>query len=237
MKMNHSNLLLLIILLTFLSCTTVDGSGSAESGNKQVSKGKLFLKTIMYGTSLDISWIYMGSDGLILVNPKHGVDPINVPAETKDNLANVGTYAISGDEIKIKWKNGKSENWSFEKTDGQYSSLDGGVVTQPKALPANYKLKGIYSAGAVTANLSASSTIIFSPDGKFTEGRRGTVVTENESSMSSDQRIGTYSISGNTLKLKYTNGETYIAVIALWKLLDDKNQLIINSSSYPEQNY
>lgn len=236
MKIKFS-LAVILLLFTFFRCTSANNSNATEETNATTiaSTGKVYLKTTMWGSGLSIEWIYLGNDGTIISNPKYGVNPINIAAESANNLAGIGTYKIVDNTFQIKWKNGKSATWNFEKAKGEYSAINGGIVTIPDALPANYKLNGSYSAGAVTANLSSSSTLNFTPDGKFTEGRHGTVSTTETSASASDKRGGIYTVTGNTLKLKYNSGETYIAVVGIYKISNTLTYFIINSSSYKQK--
>jgi len=236
MKIKFS-LSVILLLFSLFSCTSANNS-SADEGIENaaaIPSGKVYLKTTMWSSGLSIEWIYLGNDGTIISNPKHGVNPVKVALESANNAAATGNYKIAGNTFQIKWKNGKSEVWSFEKTKGEYSAINGGIVTIPGALPANYKLNGSYSAGAVTANLSSSSTLNFTPDGKFTEGRYGAVSTAETGASSSDKRGGTYTVTGNTLKLKYNSGETYVAVVGIYKISNTLTYFIINSSSYKQQ--
>lgn len=215
------------------SCTSATSSDPTDNASAAPA-GKIFLRTVMWGSSLQISWVYLGNDGTIIYNPKHGVNPVNIAAEVADNAANTGNYKVVGSTLKITWKDGKSASWNFEKEKGEFSAIDGGICTKPEQLPSNYKLNSTYSGGAVTANLSASSTLKFTPDGKFTEGRTGTVSTAATSAISSNQRGGTYLINGNTLKLKYTSGETYTAVVGIYKISPTLTYFIINTTSYKQ---
>lgn len=235
MKIKFSlSLLALVCILS--SCTSASNNTPAESSSSvAAATGKLFLRTTMWSGSLSIEWIYLGNDGTIVFNPKNGVNPVNIAAEIKNNQSATGTYKVVGTMLQIKWKDGKSANWNFEKTKGEYSAIDGGITVIPDVLPANYKLNGSYSAGAVTANLSASSTLNFTPDGKFTEGRYGAVSTAETGASSADKRAGTYTITGNTLKLKYNNGENYVAVVGIYKISNTLTYFIINNSSYKQQ--
>ncbi|WP_316772165.1 lipocalin family protein [Pedobacter frigiditerrae] len=230
------SLSLIVLLFTLFSCTSANNnSTNEETGTTIASTGKLFLKTTMWSSGLSIEWIYLGDDGTIIFNPKYGVNPVNIAAESANNASGSGTYKIVGNTFQIKWKNGKSDSWSFEKTKGQYSAINGGIVTIPEALPANYKLNGSYSAGAITANLSSSSKLNFTPDGKFTQGSYGAVSTNETGASSSSKNSGTYTVSGHTLKLKYNSGETYVAVVGIYKISNTLTYFIINSSSYKQQ--
>ncbi|MDQ7949045.1 MAG: hypothetical protein REI78_16325 [Pedobacter sp.] len=225
------SLLLVAIFLSALSCTSANSDEAAGAA----PNGKLFLRTVMWGGSLDISWVYLGNDGTIIFNPKNGVNPVNIAVESANNAANTGNYKVVGKNLQITWKNGKTATWSFEKTAGEFSAIDGGLLSSPAALPNNYKLNGQYAAGAVTANLSSSSTLVFTPDGKFKESRYGAVSTAETGASSADSRAGTYNVTGNTLRLKYNSGETYIAVVGIYKISDQLTYFIINNSSYKQQ--
>ena len=226
------------LILFLISCAQADGNAGDKSDSSSESApapvGKLYLNTTMWSGSLSIKWIWIGADGSIVVDPKHGVDPIDIAAETKDNAANTGTFKVVNTDLVITWKNGKSEKWGFEKKGADFSYLNVGVLTKQPSMAANYKLTGKFSAGAVTANLAATSTLVFSGDGKFTEGRMGSVSTPQDGASSSDRRTGTYNITGNTLKLNYSSGEKVAAVIAIMDI-GGRKWLIINDSSYPQQ--
>ncbi len=230
------SLSLLLLVFTIYSCNSANkSSNNRETGVPLAASGRLFLKTTMWSSGLSIEWIYLGSDGTIIFNPKYGVNPVNIVEESTKNASNIGTYKVVGNTFQIKWKNGKSESWPFEKSKGEYSAINGGIVTIPEALPVNYKLNGSYSAGAITANLSSSSTLNFTSDGKFTQGSYGAVSTNETGASSTSKNSGTYNVSGNTLKLKYNSGETYIAVVGIYKISNTLSYFIINSSSYKQQ--
>jgi hypothetical protein len=75
---------------------------SCSNNNKSSGNGTVYLRTFYTafgGGSLTISWIYLGKDGIIVYNPRHGVDPINMEAEKKDNEKNVCKYEIDVDKI------------------------------------------------------------------------------------------------------------------------------------------
>jgi len=213
----------------------------ARAGKTEVAVGaKLYLRTTMfyssYGSSLDISWIYMGADGVVVYNPKHGVNPINYQAEVADNAGNAGHYKIAGDMINVTWSNGKTASWKMEyDKSGVVSAIDGGIVTLQPPLPAGYRLSGRYAASAVMPNVSAVNTMIFKKDGTFTSERSGAVSTTNTSGYADNTYAGTYTINGNTLTLTFNSGKKETAVLTVWKMDGNKLRLIINSSSFPQE--
>lgn len=210
-----------------------------NSGGNSAAKGKLYFRTYMwtgmYGSSLDLSWIFLGNDGTIVVDPENGVNPISYSAELQNNARNVGKYKIAGDKLNITWNNGKTDAWSLGFRDGEISTMNGGIVTRPKPVPANYKLSGQYAAGAVLPNVSSVHTLVFSNDGTFSLKKSGAVSTADVSALSQSASKGTYKISGNTLWLNFDNGETQIGTIYIWEQGEGKRHLVINKSSYPQE--
>lgn len=203
------------------------------------ANGKLYFRTYMwtgmYGSSLDLSWIFLGNDGTIVKDPENGVNPINYTAELNNNAKNVGKYKIEGNKLNITWSDGKKTSWSLEYRNGDISAMDGGIVSRPKGVPDNYKLSGQYSAGAVLPNVSSVHTLVFSNNGSFTLNKSGAVSTRDVSAISTSDSKGTYKISGNTLWLNFDNGNKEIAVIYIWDAGAGKKYLVINKQSFPQE--
>ncbi len=214
-------------------------SAAAESDQMQPKvTGDLYLRTYMwtgmYGTSLDISWIYMDKSGKIVKNPKHGVNPVDWTKEKKDNPKNTGTYKVQGNKLAITWSDGSTASWSLEKKAGKYSIIDGGITTVQTGMPKNYRIEGQYSSSVVLPNVAATSTLVFSKDGTFTSSNYGTVTTPDVTGESTKSNKGTYDISGNTLTMKFPDGKVEKSVIAIWDMDGEKN-LVINSKYYPQE--
>ena len=203
------------------------------------TNGKLYFRTFMwsgsYGSSLEMSWFFFGNNGMLVRNPVNGVNPINFAAELENNKDNVGNYKLAGKKMIINWQNGKSTEWSIETKGSELTAIDGGVVSSPDPMPANYRLSGQYAASAVLPNVSSVHTLVFSKDGTFTLNKQGTINTENVSALSKLDSKGTYKISGNTLWLNFENGVKQVAVIYIWDEGEGKKLLIINTSSYPQE--
>lgn len=201
--------------------------------------GKLYFRTFFwtgsYGSSLEMTWFFLGNNGIIVKNPKHGVNPINYSAEAADNTANVGKYKIAGDKLFITWQNGEKSEWRVEHDHGDLIGIDGGVVSRPEAMPVNYKLSGQYAASSVLPNVSSVQTFVFSKDGTFTLNKFGAVHTSDVTAKSESDSHGTYNITGNTLYLNFANGEKLVAVIWIWDEGSGKKNLIINNSSFPQE--
>ena len=54
----------------------------------------------------------------------------------------------------ITWSNNKEATWNIETRGGEISAIDGGIVTRPEAVAANFRLSGQYAGGAVLPNVS-----------------------------------------------------------------------------------
>lgn len=203
------------------------------------TNGKLYFRTFFwtgaYGNSLEMTWFFLGNNGIIVRNPKHGVNPIQYSAEATDNTDNVGKYKIAGNKLFITWQNSEKNEWSVEYDHGDLSGIDGGVVSRPNAMPANYKLSGQYAASSVLSNVSAVQTFVFSKDGTFTLNRLGTVHTNDVGAKSESDAHGTYNITGNTLNLNFANAGKQVAVIWIWDEGSGKKHLVINTNSFPQE--
>ncbi|HEX6915124.1 MAG TPA: hypothetical protein VF145_07770, partial [Chitinophagaceae bacterium] len=234
--------MLALAALPLVSCQTsannADEPSAEATGAVAAASGDLYLRTYMwtgmYGTSLDISWIYMDKNGNIVKNPKHGVNPVDWLKEKQDNAKNTGTYKVAGNKINITWNDGKTASWSVEKKDGKYSAIDGGITTIQKGMPANYRIEGKYASSIVLPNVAATTTLVFKKDGTFTSSNYGTVTTPDVTGSSEKSKTGTYDITGNTLTMKFPDGKVEKSVITIWDDGDKKN-LVINGGYYPQE--
>ncbi len=196
----------------------------------KAAKGKLYLRHIRYfngNTALD--WYFLADNGTIVVDPKHGVNPVNLAEERVDNMNNMGTYIIANNQLKVKWLNGRTSDLQLEYKNGDIIGIDvGSIVMRQTGLPANYKLNGTYSGVMTSASVAAGSRFTFSNSGSFTSTGTGYVSTGAGNGTTEKQSSGTYSISGNTLTLQYSDGRVEKSVIAVWE-----NRLVINGVSMP----
>lgn len=203
------------------------------------TSGRLYLRTYGYTIggrySLAIDWVFLGNDGTIVFNPVGGVDPIDYKTEAEQNTQNIGRYTLNGNNLHITWRTGKTEKWSVEREGGDFSAINGGIVSQQSKMPAGYRLAGQFAAGAITANLGSVSTFQFRKDGTFTLESLGTVTTRDVTGKSEFSANGTYAINGNTLTLRYADGKVTKSVVCLWDGAGDRS-LVINGRYFPEEN-
>jgi hypothetical protein len=211
---------------------------SCSNSGKKSGDGTVYLRT-MYtafgGGSLTISWIYLGNDGTIVHNPRHGVDPINIEAEKKDNEENVGTYEIDDHKMKIVWSNDKKDEWSIEKEKGEITIIDGGIATVPDKFEEGETINGKFAATALGSGFSRVQSFIFKKNGKFDLVTSTAVSNEYISDYGENSKGGSYELEGNTLRLQFEDGRKETATISHWKQDDGKLHLVINNSSFPQE--
>jgi len=205
-------------------------NGDVKISADKASKGKLYLRHIRWltgGTSLN--WYFFADNGTIVLDPKHGANPVNLAEERVDNMKNMGTYSISNNLLKIKWVNGLTTEVEVEYKNGELIRIDAfSIVMRLKEFPANYKLNGTYSGVMGVGNVAQGRTFSFSNNGTFTSLNTGYVSTGMGNAIAEKNNSGNYSINGNTLVLNYADGNIEKAPIAIW---DDR--LVINSTSLP----
>lgn len=224
--------------LCLMACNNAGSVAGSTADAATNDKGHLYLRTYMwtgmYGSNLDISWIFLGDDGRIVRNPVHGVNPVAWEKELKDNAANTGRWEEKDGKLAISWSNGKTEEWSTEKEGGKRTIIDGGIVSEPDAMPAAYRIEGQYAASTVLPNVANSQTLVFGKDGRFTMSNLGTVTTPDVAAAAQNDQKGSYDISGNTLTLNFSDGSQKKSVICIWDM-DGEQNLVINSRYYPQE--
>lgn len=206
-------------------------NGDVKISLDKKAKGKLYLRHIRWlatgGSSLD--WYFLADNGTIVVDPKHGTDPVNLAAERVDNMKNMGTYSIEGDLLKIKWVNGTNTDVEVEYKDGDICRIDAmSLVMRQTGVPAGYTLNGTYSGVTGVGNIAAGRTFSFSNNGSFTGVNTGYVSAEQGNATAEKNISGTYNITGNTLTLTYADGTIEKAPIAIWE-----SRLVIGNVSLP----
>ena len=216
--------LLLAASIIFISCN--------DAGNKR--GGKLYLQSYFIN-GLSLNWIWLGDDGTIIYNPKFGVDPVNIKKEKKENENNIGEYEIDGIDINVTWENGKKSKLAIEKSKGDISAIDGGLVSLQEPMPDDYKLQGKYEGSMVFGNVANINTYYFKKNGKFSLNQFGAVSNEDMGATSEDDLNGSYSITGNTITLEFDNGQSRVATIGVMEMEDGQNFIIMNQRSYPQR--
>jgi hypothetical protein len=237
MKILH----LLAICLLLASCsdnqtgTDDDTPASEKSADKNNSRkenpdGTLYLQSYIVG-GLSIGWLWLGDDGSFVKNPVSGANPIDLAAEKEGNAANTGTYTKNGDVISVTYLNGKTEDWKMEYLDGRLNTIDGWFATAQEGLPDNYKLNGNFTGNFKIGYVSKQQTYSFSNDGTLQLTGMATVNVDGAGGTATgDPQKGTYTISGNTLRINMNNGDQSVALIGV--IPGDKPSIIINYTMF-----
>lgn len=190
-----------------LSCVIVF-SARSQSG--------LFMRTIYFGSQLDVSWMFFTSDKKIIRNPKYGVNPVMIEKELAENTNNVGVIIRSGGgKMTVKWGNTKEYIVNVEYTNGMLSAFDGGLCTKPSVFPFKRFANKTYSGLALVGNITRSVTLFLGDDGRFTSETIGTVSGSGNFSgaaASTRKESGTYTLNSNTIIFKYSDGKVWIVV-------------------------
>lgn len=212
------------ILFLLLSLTALQG----QSG--------LYMRTQMWGSSLDISWLFFTPDKKLVRNPQFGVNPIQYAKELAANPSNVATYTLSGTKMNLKWGDGKLQTVNVDFKKGVFSGFDGGICTRAKPFTFSYFPDLTYSGFANAGSVSRSITMFLGKDGTFRDARVGAVSGSGNLSgaaVSTGNDAGTYLIKGNTIRFKYNNGTEWIAVAQPYDL--GYNDIIINDQRFKQQ--
>jgi len=193
--------------------------------------GKTYVRSIRWIATgyTEISWYFLGDNGVIVVDPVHGTNPINMTLEQTDNFKNVGYYSIANNQISIKWLNGKTMTLGLTYKNGDITEMDaGGIMVRQKGLPQNYKLSGTFSGTMSYGSVGSSSTYVFGKDGSISSLRSGSITTGDAAANSTTSKKGTYSIKGNTLFVTYNDGSRETANIGVFTGVADK--LVLNGN-------
>lgn len=197
----------------------------------KAAKGKLYLRHIRWlasgGSSLN--WYFLADNGTFVVDPIHGVNPVNLYAERMDNMKNIGIYTLTKNLLKVQWVNGTTSEVGVEYKNGEIISIDAmSIVMRQYGVPAGFKLNGTYSGVLSAGGVSSGRTFLFSANGSFNIQNTGYVSNSIGNARSTNSKSGKYSISGNTLTLSYDDGTIEKSTIAIWD-----NRLVINGTSLP----
>lgn len=222
--MNTKNITLTILLVLSVIFNTTQG----QTG--------LFMRTQLWGSQLDVSWLFFTNDKKVVRNPKFGVNPIQIQKEIAENSHNVASFSLSGNKMNLKWGDGKTQTINVEFKNGVLAGFDGGVCSRASAFKNNYFDDKTYSGLANFGSISRSITMFLGKDGKFKTERIGAVsgsgnVSGAAASKSND--TGTYMINGNTITFKYDNGSQWIAVAQPYDL--GKEEVIINDQLFKKK--
>jgi len=196
----------------------------------------LYMRTQMWGSSLDVSWLFFTTDKKLVRNPVFGVNPVQYAKELAANPSNVATFSLAGNKMTLKWGDGKTQTVNVDFKNGVFSGFDGGICSRAKPFTFSYFPDLTYSGFASAGSVSRSITLFLGKDGKFRDGRVGAISGSGNvsgSAASSGSDVGTYIIKGNTITFKYSSGKEWIVVAQPYDL--GYNDIIINDQRFKQQ--
>lgn len=197
----------------------------------------LYLRTQFWsGSNLEISWLFFTKDGVICKNPTFGVNPFNLKKELELNQANTGKFTVAANKMTINWGNGKSQSLKAEFNGTTLKGLDGGICTKAKPFSAKFLSGKTYSGSASAGDVSQSTVIEFKADGSFIMNRSGSISgSGNISGAASSQssKTGKYSVTGNTIVFKYSDGTEWRTLAQPYDLGND--DIILNDKLFKKK--
>ena len=124
-----------------------------------------------------------------------------------------GKYTLAGDKLDIHYADGKSENYTYKPLTGGMQ-LNYIIYSPVQKFPAG-KINGSFSrasamsagSGSSTLSIVAPRTITFKPDGTFSESQLVGIDGAGQTSSSTSNTGGTYTVKDSTLTLN-RNGKT-----------------------------
>ena len=190
------------------------GTGDAveqppESGFEDGRPVGLFFMTRFWiaTNSLEKAVWYFAPDGRVYENLETGFSEADLSAHT----GNQGTYGVNGDQMQVTWADGTTTESTIER-DGTNFSWNAGIFTAVRPFEENTSVAGAYEGGesfSTGGNSGAvSKTLQLAPDGTFTWGGVGSVVSEGESVGGESGTNGNWELSGYSLVLTGADGST-----------------------------
>lgn len=202
-----------------------------------VAQEGLYLRTQFWsGSSLEISWLYFTKAGVICKNPAYGINPFNLKKELELNQANTGKFTVAANKMSINWGNGKSQSLKAEFNGTTLKGLDGGICTKAKPFSAKFLSGKTYSGSASAGAVSQSIVIEFKADGSFVMNRSGSISgSGNTSGAASSQssKTGKYTVTGNTIVFKYSDGTEWRTLAQPYDLGND--DIILNDKLFKKK--
>lgn len=169
------------------------------------ANGKMYLRSMRWIATgnTELTWFFLGDNGVIVADPKFGTNPVNPALEQVGNDVNVGLYTVGNGTLDVKWLNGKTTAYGMKTRNGEIIELDaGGIMVRQKGLPENYKLNGTYKGSISINEVSSSATYTFSPDGTVGVNYTGTAAQGR----AENTNQGKYIIKGTNLLMLFADG-------------------------------
>ncbi len=195
----------------------------------RATTGKVYIRSILWIATgyTELSWWFLGDNGVIIYNPVSGVNPINLALEQQNNNINVGTYKIEGGMLKAKWLKGNTSDLALKYKNGEIIEMDaGGIMVRQTGLSENYRISGTFQGSTSFGGIASSSTYTFSKNASVSVTKAGYVNAGVTTGRAENSKTGTYTIKGSTLFINYTDGTKDTLTIGSF----GANKLVIGSN-------
>lgn len=214
--MKSKTLAAAVLIPLLVSCGTSPSGGGGDGA--ATAAGQLYVRTQFWtGGQLDVAWLYLSEDGVIVRNPVHGADPIDLAKEEQDNKSQTGRYVRDGDRLTVTWGDGTVQDVPVKYEGGEMTNFDGGITARATPFPADTFGDVNYSGRAAYDNVSNTATFAFTKDGTFESFAVGAIDEKklgkdetSGSAMSAASGSGRYSVRGNTVMFDYTDGKRVV---------------------------
>lgn len=149
--------------------------------------------------------IYVFQGGQVAYPAVGDLEKYDFAAHKKRAPTYVGSYSVSGDQMKIQWPDGSKWEGKIKADKAGGFDYRSAGYAPIKPLPRGAVLEGKFRGGASVAGASVSFDYEFRADGTYSSSSAGSVVGKSSRSTATAGRAsstqGRYSISGNTLTL------------------------------------
>ncbi len=194
----------------------------------RATNGKMYLRSMRWIATgnTELTWFFLGDNGVIVVDPKFGTNPVHSDLEQAANDINVGLYTFGNGTLDVKWLNGKSTSYGMKTRNGEIIELDaGGIMVRQKGLPENYKLNGTYKGSISFDEVSSSANYTFLPDGTVNVNYTGTAAQGR----AENSKQGKYYIKGTNLLMSFVDGTKINANVGTTDGIGNSN-IVINKT-------
>jgi len=160
----------------------------------------------------EVYWWFL-ADGRVLEGlPTSGITPADFEKACAASPAICGNYTLSGSNLAIKFRNGRTENFTYKPLNGGMQ-LNYLILTPVTKYPAGARLNGTWdrpfsstvATGSAVTNIVVPRWITFKPDGTYSEKTVAGVDTQTAhggvTSSHQTDVTGSYTIQANVLTL------------------------------------
>jgi hypothetical protein len=212
-----------------LPASTTTGSSWYEMNTGAIKNGLIAYTTYC-----------VSANGIVVVNPRLGADPLRPAEEAKLHPSEVGRYRIEGDEAIVRWHDGHQTTLPVQRSPTGKLEQWGSYLSKPlpRLLP-QVRFERVLKAtrNNVSVNLFTQPKACdwqyhFHKNGTF-DWYGGELNGRDSLRVRATRRQGTYQLGGHTLRLSFGNGEKQTLVVGgIAHRFSDLESLVMNGIIY-----